>query len=1050
MLYFKTGTCVIVALFLLFSNCGIELRPLKPSLDGKQTNTKAIETKSNVVFRFFDEDFVSGGYPYNYPEASKVFIPEQSGHESEVSVEFDLEPGNYSGGAVCLYNLLYDVRPYYATGALEFWIKGNIGGEIAQISIADDERADGWKTVVRVPLNNYGGITKEWRHVSIPLRDFGKRGVYWDEKKHVEVKNAFDWDQVCEFRLECRKGDNKNFRVWVDDIFICKDVVQPDTNNGSKEEEDWSTTVETIASPSLPNPSIKSVKSIFKNDIPVGGFIYVYGGKTSYAIQKGTSKEYTGILACYEDNDDYSGITIALGKGNNYNLEPLRKSKASGLAFWAKGGPGANTVYLGLLDFESDGKKVQTKLLLGDFGKIDTSWHYYMVPLKRFLDIGKYWDDDKKTEVVAKIDWTAINEIRFSTNKGENKVDKGKPIRFYVEDVSFIESIPGYVDPEEFWASFNSKEPDVMLHDFETPADQIWESATGPKSEAKFEFVKSTAKNGGQKAMQITYKLNDWCDVVNEYAKNKVSLKKRNWTKHWGLKFDFYTEKAFQPINVQVGDDGGEIFIASSGGEKGWSEIIVPFKSFYKFPYWQPPEAVQNGKFDRDSIVKIDIKPSGEGSTGKFIVDNIMLTNQREVKKAPVAAEVEVTVKGSIEKVITPSINDGLFGINAALWDGDLLRPATAEYVKAVNHKVLRYPGGLRADEDHWKEVLAKKDFMVDIDEFLEFCKQVNCEPMITVNFGSGTPQEAADWVKHVNVDKKAKVRYWEIGNELYGDWHPHYCSAESYGKRAAEFIKAMKQVDPTILVTVIWVLEGEWNKTVFDFTKDLADGVIVHHYSQHAGEENDPGLLAAPQGLGNILSSVRKQVKEFGVPGKQYQVWLTEWNSVDFKPGPQTLSIVNSLFLADYLGSLAKVNIEQASYWDIHNDITEQGGDYGYLSRTGAPDGDNVPRLTYWTFKLASESLRGKLVECTVGDQTVSGYLSVHPDGTKDLMLINKYPTTRASATISIPGFSGEGKICQITKETGKSGYEAKPFTISNNMKIKLPAYSITTLSVK
>jgi alpha-L-arabinofuranosidase len=304
--------------------------------------------------------------------------------------------------------------------------------------------------------------------------------------------------------------------------------------------------------------------------------------------------------------------------------------------------------------------------------------------------------------------------------------------------------------------------------------------------------------------------------------------------------------------------------------------------------------------------------------------------------------------------------------------------------------------------------------------------------------------------VKHYNIDKKAKVKYWEVGNELYGDWHAKHCSAEEYGKRSAEFIKAMKQVDPTILVTVVWVLEGDWNKKVFDLTKELADGVNVHHYSQHAGEENDPGLLSAPQGVGDIVNNVRKQVKEFGVSGKKYEVWLTEWNSVDFKPGPQTLSIVNGLFLADYLGALAKVNIEQASYWDVHNDITEQGGDYGYLSRTGAPDGDNVPRPSYWAFKLASQSLRGKMVECSVSDQTVSGYLTVHTDGTKSLMIINKYPATRASAAISIPGFTGEGKIIQITKETGKSGYETKPITITTNMKIKLPAYSITVLTVK
>jgi hypothetical protein len=339
---------------------------------------------------------------------------------------------------------------------------------------------------------------------------------------------------------------------------------------------------------------------------------------------------------------------------------------------------------------------------------------------------------------------------------------------------------------------------------------------------------------------------------------------------------------------------------------------------------------------------------------------------------------------------------------------------------------------------------------LVDVDEFLDFCKQTDCEPMFTVNFGTGTPQEAAEWVKHVNVDKKAKVRYWEVGNELYGDWHAKHCSAEEYGKRTVEFIKAMKEVDPAIFVAVVWVLEGDWNKKVFQFTKDLADGVIIHHYSQHTGEENDPGLLSAPQGVGDIIGNVRRQVKEFGTPGRKYEVWLTEWNSVDFKPGPQTLSIVNGLFLADYLGVLAKVNIEQASYWDIHNDMTEQGGDYGYLSRTGAPDGDNIPRLSYWAFKLASQSLRGKMVECAVTDQALSAYLTVHADGVKSLMLINKYPATQAVATVSIPGFVGDGVINQMTKETGKSGFKTKPFAFATNTKIKLPAYSITVISVK
>ena len=788
---------------------------------------------------------------------------------------------------------------------------------------------------------------------------------------------------------------------------------------------------------------------MFTDNTPAGGFVYVYGGKTAYKVRSSTPEGNKGILAGYLDNNDYSGVTLALGAGNSINIEPLRKAKAAGLAFWAKGAPGVEKLYIGLLDDESDGAKVQTKVALGDYGKLDTTWKYFMIPLRRFQDVGKFWDENKKAEVVGDIKWNQINEIRFSNNKAENKLPEGEPVAFYVDEISFIDAIPGYVDPEEYWANFKSDAPDVILHDFEGTEELKWESSKGPKSDIKYERVKSEAKDGGKSALSINFKLNDWCDAVYSYQTNNSPAKIRDWSKHYALKFEMYTSKPYQGINVQANDAGNEVFIATAGCGKGWHEVIVPFKAFYKFPYWQPDDAIQNGKFDMENIRTIDFKPSGEGTSGTFIIDNVRLTNERTAYEAPVAESVNITVSADPQKILTPKISDGIFGINAALWDGDMLKPKTAEYVKAVNHSVLRYPGGLRADEDHWKEVLAKKDWMVDVDEFLDFCAQTGTTPMFTINFGTGTPEEAAEWVKHVNVDKKANVKYWEIGNELYGDWHAKHCSAEEYGKRTAEFIKAMKAVDPSILITTVWVLDGEWNKTVFQYTKELADGVNVHHYPQHTGEENDAALLSAPQSLNSILPSVRKQTEEYGVPGKKYQIWLTEWNSVDFQPGPQTLGIVNALFVADYIGELAFHNIEQASYWDIHNDLTEQGGDYGYLSRTGAPDGDNVPRPSYWAFKLANESIRGELLESKSGNENVSTYLTEN-NGKKTLMIINKLPKTKAVISLAIPGFKGKGTLKQLSSDNMKAGYTSESIDVSAGKKFTLPAYSITSITIE
>ncbi|MFW6254075.1 MAG: carbohydrate binding domain-containing protein [Chitinivibrionales bacterium] len=814
--------------------------------------------------------------------------------------------------------------------------------------------------------------------------------------------------------------------------------------HNSNGEEYWDERdITSSAPPHSKKPSVKEVKVLYKDDLSPSAFTYAYGGKSA-------GKSESGFIVCYMDGSDYSGVTYCLGRDNHIDLSMYRDSGTAALAFWAKGGPGVKNVFLGFLDDDSDQRKVQSKLNMGDYGAIDTAWNYYMIPLRRFSDQGMFWDGNRKQEAVSVIDWKRINEIRFSINKKANPLPKDEPAILYVTDMSIIESIPGYVDPVDYWRKFESDEPEVVLHDFETDVNAAWESSAGPESQISFSVVSSSTPKGSSKSLQIEYKLNDWCDVVYDYGRDSRGAKVRDWTKHWGIKFDMYTDKPYQPIHVQVGDAGEELFIASAGGNKGWTEILIPFKDFMKFPYYQPPEAKQNGTFDLKGVSSLDFKPSGEGTSGTFRIDNLRLTNSREAGKREFPERISVTVEGDLTNTVTDRINDGIFGINSVLWDADLILPKTAEYVKEVKHHVIRYPGGLSADEYSWKEVLSKKDPLIDIDEFLEFCSKTGTTPMITVNFGTGTVQDAADWVSYCNIEKKAGVKYWEVGNELYGSWHANHCSAEHYGKRARKYIEAMKAVDPTIQVTVVGVLDGGWNKTVLEHTKDVADGLNVHHYPQNTGEENDAGLLASPQTLDDIIPGVRRQLKEHGVPGKDYQIWLTEWNSVNFDPGPQSLSIVNALFVADYLGMLAVHNIEHASYWNIHNNIFPQGGDYGYLStRMSDPSLDNIPRPSYWAFLMTSRSLgRGGLHQSATGNDYVTSYLTRH-NGKRSLLLVNKYPETTVDAVISIEDFSGLATVQQLTPENADDGPDKRSMRVKKGEKVTLGAYSVTTITL-
>lgn len=827
-------------------------------------------------------------------------------------------------------------------------------------------------------------------------------------------------------------------------------AISDDKTDELDPDEYWDMIKETISSPGVLPKGVTIAHYWFDNRLPAKGFSYVYGGKTAYKVQPGTSDRYKKIFACYLDNNDYSGVTITTGDRNSMDLQPLRKTRQAGIGFWGKGGSGNESVYIGLLDDDSDGKKVQTKVALRDFGKLDTSWRYFMIPLSRFQEKGKYWDERKKTEVLEDVNWSAVNEIRFSVNRGENGTAGRKPVKIYFTHVGIIDAIPGYIDPEKYWAEFSSDEPDLLLHDFEDDADNLWQEGTGPASKVTLDRVPATEPGCGTQSLAITYQLNDWCDAMYDYRAGDPSGSKSSWTKHRGIRLTVCSEKAYQSLNLQVSDAGNELYIASCGVPAGCTEVIVPFKEFYKFPYYQPPDARHDGTFDLDGVIMLDVKPAGEGTDGTFLIDNIALTNSRTVKHAPEAAEKEVAVTGDFNAIVTGRINNGIFGINAQHWDGDLLHRKSAEYVKKVGHLVIRFPGGLSADEYHWKEMLDNKDHNADIDEFLAFCRKTGCEPMLTVNFGTGTAEEAAAWVKYVNITRNAGVRYWEIGNELYGDWHKNHCSAEEYGKRAAEFITAMKKVDPDILITVVWEIESPWNRTVFDYTKNIADGVNIHNYPQESGEENDRALLASPQALEGIIGRVRKQLRTLGEPDRNYQIWLTEWNSVDFNPGPQSLGMVNALFVADYIGMLAKVNIEHASYWNIHNGMFVQGGDYGYLSRSDVPQGANIPRPSYWAFRLAAMSLRGSLVACSSDDINVSVYVNKHNDNTKSLLIINKYQNTTAELMINIPAFEGNMSEYQLTDTSGNGGYSTRQKVLKKDAAFTVPPGSITVLLKK
>jgi len=157
-------------------------------------------------------------------------------------------------------------------------------------------------------------------------------------------------------------------------------------------------------------------------------------------------------------------------------------------------------------------------------------------------------------------------------------------------------------------------------------------------------------------------------------------------------------------------------------------------------------------------------------------------------------------------------------------FDPDVLRE-----VRAWGVPLLRWPGGNFVSGYHWRDgsgPLERRPTRPNLAwggletnlcgtrEFIHFCRLAGCEPHITVNTGTGTPEEAAAWVEFCNGSSDTpmgalraalgdpqpyQVSLWEVGNETYGAWQQGYHGGEENALRFAEFAAAMRRADPRI-----------------------------------------------------------------------------------------------------------------------------------------------------------------------------------------------------------------------------------------------------------
>jgi alpha-N-arabinofuranosidase len=272
-------------------------------------------------------------------------------------------------------------------------------------------------------------------------------------------------------------------------------------------------------------------------------------------------------------------------------------------------------------------------------------------------------------------------------------------------------------------------------------------------------------------------------------------------------------------------------------------------------------------------------------------------------------------------------------------------RPAVLALLKELDSPVYRWPGGNFVSGYDWRDGIGDRDKRpprknpawtgvehndVGVHEYLDLIRLIGSEAYITVNSGLGDVAMALDELEYVNGAPDSKmgrlraanghpepwgVKFWAIGNEMYGDWQLGHIPLSDYVKKHTQYAVAMKAMDPSVQVVAVGAV-GRWSETMLAEASNHMDLISEHFYVGHKA-----GLLAhvnqMPTEIRRIAEAHRKYRATIPtLKMKEVPVALDEWN---YWYGPHVYGELGTqYFLEDALGVAAGLN-EYARQSDVY-----------------------------------------------------------------------------------------------------------------------------------
>ena len=275
---------------------------------------------------------------------------------------------------------------------------------------------------------------------------------------------------------------------------------------------------------------------------------------------------------------------------------------------------------------------------------------------------------------------------------------------------------------------------------------------------------------------------------------------------------------------------------------------------------------------------------------------------------------------GSFLEHLGRAIYGGIYEPGSKLSDSNGFRKDVLDEVKRLGVPIIRYPGGNFVSGYHWQNgvgpkkgrprVLEKAWDSIETNqfgtnEFMAWCRLAGAAPLMGLNLGTGTPEQAAALVEYCNVEKGTRwsdlrrehgiaephrVQHWCLGNEMDGPWQIGHMSATEYGLKAADAARQMRYVDHGVKLVAcgssgpFMPTYLEWDREVLEQCYDYVDGLSLHRYFGNTRETNGDTAKYLAMNL-----SMERQIAETAavcdyVQGRKRsakKLWLSfdEWN---------------------------------------------------------------------------------------------------------------------------------------------------------------------------